>query len=146
MDIITIYEAKAGKSMLSRSSCDNANSHDAVDISLLTSFEVEHVDGEPDLVVELIDIFLEDVPQRLKAMRDAVTLRDATSLRGLAHSLKGSSSSLGACQLAVLCGGLEASANDLALDVDSTFLNRVEQEFERVRLAFTAERGRRLPC
>lgn len=144
MDILTIREVEVRESMSSTSTCDDANSFVAVDISLLTSFEDEHVDGEPDLVVELIDIYLEDAPQKLKAMREAMTLRDAISLRGLAHSLRGSSSSLGACQLAVLCEGLEANADELKSRGGSEFLDRVEQEFDRVRLAFTDERKRRL--
>lgn len=144
MYVTTINEDTDKKAMLSKSIIDRAIIDDAVDISLLNSFEEVHLDGEPDLVVELIDLYLTDVPLRLKGMREAIALRDAHSLHDAAHNLKGSSSSLGAGKMAVLCDELEASVNYPSTQGVNTALIRVEQEFERVRLAFVAERHRRL--
>lgn len=140
----TINEVADKKLVLSKRIIDRAMTDDAVDMSVLTSFDDVHVNGEPDLVVELIDLYLTDASQRLKAMRMALTLKDADSLRAIAHSLKGSSSSLGASHLAGLCDELELSANGPSPQGVNTFLTRVEQEFERVRLVFAAERQRRL--
>jgi HPt (histidine-containing phosphotransfer) domain-containing protein len=143
MDINTIIERDTWAALSNNTSGREMN-NEAVDISVLTSFDDVHVNGEPDLVVELIDLYLEDLPQRLKSMRDALKLGDAVSLRGTAHSLKGSSSSLGALQMAALCDELESSVNVSSPHGVNSKLTRVEQEFERVRVAFTAERDRRL--
>jgi HPt (histidine-containing phosphotransfer) domain-containing protein len=142
MGVTTIDRITDLKS-LRTSMCDPILIDDAVDLSVLTSFEEVHVDGEPDLVVELIDLYLDDAPQKLKAMRIALSLRDSNSLRDVAHSLKGSSSSLGARQVAALCEEIEKDAIDLSSQEANTVLIRVEHEFDRVRLAFAAERHRR---
>lgn len=144
MDVTMINEDTGKESMLSISMSDHEVIDDAVDMSVLTSFEDGNAEGEPDFVVELIDLYLDDVPQKLEAMREALTLRDAHSLRDAAHGLKGSSSSLGACQMAALCHELEASANDQSSQGLKTILIRLEHEFERVCLAFSGERQRRV--
>ena len=63
--------------------------------------------GDDDLLGELIDLFLQDAPARLGAMRDAIAREDWAELTASAHSLKGSCGSLGALSMADLCGRLE---------------------------------------
>lgn len=140
----TINEDTDKKLMITTSTSDPVFIDDAVDFSVLSSLEEIHVEGEPDLVVELIDLYLDYAPKKLTAMRDALSSRDSDSLRGAAHSLKGSSSSLGACQIAALCDELEASANDMSSPGVIKSLIKVEHEFQRVRLIFVAERRKRM--
>ena len=64
-------------------------------------------EGDDDLLVELIDLFLEDAPRRVDGMRDAISREDWPALTSWAHSLRGSCGSLGALHLAELCGRLE---------------------------------------
>ena len=117
---------------------------DAVDMAVLTSFEEAQGEGEPDLVVELIDLYLEDTPHRVAAMREAMAKTDGQSLERAAHCLKGSSASLGAGQVAVLCEELEQIARDFSFQAVEVVVTRLEHEFERVRQTFLAERQRRL--
>ena len=117
---------------------------DAVDMAVLTSFEEAQGEGEPDLVVELIDLYLEDTPHRVAAIREALAKTDGQSLERAAHCLKGSSASLGAGQVAVLCEELEQIARDFSFQAVEVVVTRLEHEFERVRQTFLAERQRRL--
>jgi len=117
---------------------------DAVDMAVLTSFEEAQGEGEPDLVVELIDLYLEDTPHRVAAIREALAKTDGQSLERAAHCLKGSSASLGAGQVAVLCEELELIARNFSLQAVEVVVTRLEHEFERVRQTFLAERQRRL--
>ena len=57
--------------------------------------------------VTLVESYQRDSAQRLASMRDALVAGDRGQLRQLAHSLKGSSSNLGAVQVTALCIGLE---------------------------------------
>jgi HPt (histidine-containing phosphotransfer) domain-containing protein len=117
---------------------------DAVDMSVLISFEDAQIEGEPDLIVELIDLYLEDTPHRVAAMQKALATADALSLKRAAHSLKGSSANLGARRVAALCDELEhLSGNDMFQKVRA-LLSGLEQEFAYVQQAFAAERQRRL--
>lgn len=71
---------------------------------------LETVGGDRDFVVELIDVYIADAPLQLQAMRAAVDQGDAAALVAPAHTLKGTSASMGANGLAGICAELEALA------------------------------------
>jgi PAS domain S-box-containing protein len=54
------------------------------------------VSGDDQLMTDVIQVFLEDLPVRLAAIRDAVTSRNAVELRAAAHALKGAAANLSA--------------------------------------------------
>lgn len=117
---------------------------EVVDISMLLSLEAAQVEGEPDIIVELIDLYLEETPRRVAAVRRALEQGEVSALRGAAHCLRGSSASLGARRLAALCDELEGlSGDDLARE-GSALLTRLLHEFGCVQRVFADERSRRL--
>ena len=69
-----------------------------------------------EFVRELIETFLEDAPQQLTALRNAVDQGDAEEARRAAHTLKSNAATFGATELSELCAELEARARagDLA--------------------------------
>ena len=52
--------------------------------------------GDPELVLDIVKVFLEDCPTRLEEIGAAVARRDAAALRAAAHTLKGAASYLSA--------------------------------------------------
>lgn len=56
---------------------------------------LEMVDGEVEFVQELVEIFLEDLPTQLAAIRDGLANNDATTVQLIGHRLKGSLGNLG---------------------------------------------------
>ena len=60
-----------------------------------------------DFVVELVDSFLEDAPQGLAALREAVASGDAAAFRRHAHSLKSNGATFGATAFADAARALE---------------------------------------
>jgi two-component system sensor histidine kinase/response regulator len=54
------------------------------------------MEGDRDLLQELIGVFLEDAPQRIEAVRRALADRDAEALYRAGHALKGSAGNFGA--------------------------------------------------
>ena len=115
----------------------------AIDPVVLASLDEAWDEGEADLVVELIDLYLGDAPQWVKAMRTAAAENDATLLKRAAHTLKGSSGSLGVRQVAEVCGMLELNCSGSAARVDE-LLQLLDREFDTARAALAAERLRRL--
>lgn len=115
---------------------------DAVDLATLRAFEDAGVEGEPDIVVELIDIYLESAPRLVAAVREAAATGDTASLSRAAHNLRGGSASLGAWRVAALCEEIEA-ARPLSSHEAAALAARLEEEFELARLSFEAERRRR---
>ncbi len=116
---------------------------DTIELAVLRGFEDAQIEGEPDLIIELIDLYLADAPNKLTAMRQAVTKTDEQSLKQAAHSLMGSSASLGACRMASLCEEIERSDGDHWLEEAEPLVTRLEHEFDLVRQVFSAERRRR---
>jgi len=57
---------------------------------------LERFEGDRELLREIASLFLEDVPQRLSELRDAVSRRDSTAVQRAAHTIKGAVSILSA--------------------------------------------------
>jgi len=93
-------------------------------------------EGEPDIVCELIELFLADVPPQLVALREAVQSGDILSVKRIAHTLKGGSGNLGVVRMAAICAELEAIGRCETLAGAPVWISRLEEEFERVRVAF----------
>ena len=116
----------------------------AVDLTVLRSYENIQLDGEPDLIVELIDLYLEDARRRLAVMKLSLAKRDWLSVKREAHSLRGSSGNLGALQMALICDEIEGLDSRDPFPSVEVLLGCLEQELEQVFNVFLAERQRRL--
>ncbi len=88
-------------------------------------------EGEPDFVGELIELFLHDAPPQLAALRDAIE-EDADSVERIAHTLKGSSGSMGAKTMAEICAELQDVGASGDLSRAPELFGRLEEEFGRV--------------
>lgn len=114
----------------------------AVDLDVLAIYDDAQIEGEPDFVVELIDLYLNEVPRLFDTIRKAVANKDRSTARRAAHSLRGSSGNLGVLQMATIAGELEHLENDYST-VAPELLRSLENEFERVKEILNAERQRR---
>ena len=117
---------------------------ETVDLALLATYDDAQIEGEPDFVVELIDIYLNEVPRLFDTIRNAMTTNDRPIAKRAAHSLRGSSANLGVLQMAALAGELEHLENSSATTA-AELLRSLEYEFERVKGILNAERQRRSP-
>jgi HPt (histidine-containing phosphotransfer) domain-containing protein len=100
----------------------------------------ESVGGDAAFLVELIDEFLADAPTQLEALREAVTAGDAERAQRSAHTLKGTSRTFGATDLAALCQEAEAAAASGQLDGLLPRVGEIDAEWSRVRPELTALR------
>jgi HPt (histidine-containing phosphotransfer) domain-containing protein len=80
----------------------------------------------------LVDTFISDTDERIRHLHAAVAAGESDSIRRTAHSLKGSSSNIGAAQLATFCSVIEAKALANELDVLPEQLAALELEFKQV--------------
>ncbi len=88
----------------------------------------------------IIGNYLEDAPERLQELRDAVVEGNPDGLRQAAHSLRSSSANLGAVTFSNLLKELENLGRAGTTDTAETFLNAVEREYEKVITALELER------
>ncbi len=99
-------------------------------------------EGVPDMLTRMIDAYMKSAPGTREKLREAVAEEDPDALGQAAHSLKSSSSSLGAVRLADLCLQLEDIGRANSTKDAARILEEVEHEYERVRVALIAERKR----
>lgn len=76
-------------------------------------------DGASELIVELVDLYLEDSVVRVTEARDGFQAADADQVSRAVHALKSSSANMGAHELSQLCAGLEdiKDADQLTADL-----------------------------
>ena len=113
-----------------------------VDLAILASFDEAQEEGEPDFVVELIDLYLEEAPRFFSSIRDGLANGDWPSAKRAAHSLRGSSSNLGILQMALIAGALEHLTSTQEASA-AELLQSLVDEFTRVEEILLAERRRR---
>lgn len=70
---------------------------------------VRRLMGDEELAATIITGFLDDIPDQMVALSQAVERRDALAVRQLAHSLKGAAATVGALDLSEASARLEAS-------------------------------------
>lgn len=117
---------------------------DAVDLELLNAFEELQLDDGSDLIVELIDLYLQDVPQRVTEIREASIETEWVLLKRAAHNLKGSSGNLGVRQVAEICEKLERMDGHDSPQTVADLVRLLEYESAMANAALAAVRQRRL--
>ncbi|QIN80288.1 response regulator [Rubrobacter marinus] len=113
----------------------------SVDRSVLGSLRDLQEEGEPDILVELIDLYLDDALARLEGIREAAAKGDAHSLERNAHTLKGSSQNMGATRMAALCAELQEAGRADDLSRAPELMDLLSAEFELVKAELDEERA-----
>jgi len=107
----------------------------ALDPAVLDSLRRLTPPGEPDVLKDVLGLFLADAAGRLEAIVAAVSVGDAPALQRSAHTLKGAAGAIGASALQAACRELEELAKRPGLVPDAVDLATLHSEFARVRAA-----------
>jgi two-component system sensor histidine kinase/response regulator len=114
-----------------------------LDRGVLTGLRGLQGEVDTDIVAELAGMFVEDTRSGLSELEEAMQRGDAQAVGRTAHTLKGSSGSMGARGMAGICARLESAGVSGDLKHGFGLLERLEEEFGRVERALRAEvRGR----
>ena len=88
-----------------------------------------------DFLVELIDVYLADTPNRLALLRQAIEGGDAETCVREAHTLKSSSANLGALELSASAKEMEAAGRAGRTATLADEIGRFESQFAAVKTA-----------
>lgn len=113
-----------------------------IDPAALDALRDLQEEGEPDILLVLVEMFLADAEPRLVALRHAVGRGDASIVEREAHALKGSCANFGAHAMMALCGHMQAAGRSGDLEDTPALQDELDMEFERVRDALHAELAR----
>jgi CheY-like chemotaxis protein/HPt (histidine-containing phosphotransfer) domain-containing protein len=111
-----------------------------LDQRVLASLRAEQMPGELDLVKELMGLYLEESVTQMAQIREAVAQHAAQPLRHAAHTLKGSSASLGVKQVAAVSAALENLGRVGKLEQAEALVQALETAYQRAVQALEAER------
>jgi HPt (histidine-containing phosphotransfer) domain-containing protein len=88
---------------------------DSIDRAVFNDLQ-DTTGNDPAFLAELIDTYLVDAVELLRAMKQSIRNAQTEPLRRAAHSLKSNSASLGARTLAGLCREMEQQGRDGVLE------------------------------
>ena len=92
-------------------------------------------DGDPELLVDLIQMFLDDGPAKVDAVTAGLAVGDFDKAERAAHSLKGSSGNLGARLLQHACEEMQLATRYHRLDESRRLAPVLSQRFAEAETA-----------
>ena len=99
------------------------------------------MDGDRELLLELIGVFLEDAPQRIQGVRGALADHDSEAVYRAAHALKGSAGNFGAPEVVSRANRLEALAQENDLDAAAIEFEFLETDMNQLVAELVAVRN-----
>src|SRR5690349_17534232 len=87
---------------------------------------------DPGLLVELIDLYLSDAPQRMAEIERSLASGDWKLLERAAHTLKSASANIGALGLSEICKELECQARKRDPQLCASLFERSAADLVRV--------------
>ncbi|HEX8440667.1 Hpt domain-containing protein [Archangium sp.] len=106
-----------------------------IDFTMVESLRALEQAGEPGLMRELIDTFLENAPERLSRLSALAEQGSVAGLEAEAHALSGSCGALGLEELRLLCRQAEKAAS--VGSVETEVVAALGPAFERAREVLT---------
>jgi HPt (histidine-containing phosphotransfer) domain-containing protein len=113
----------------------------AVDPATLDQM-LEETGGDAEFVVEIIDDYLANARTLLASLAASLMAGDAGATRISAHTLKGTSASLGAFPLSALAAEIEAVSKEGTTVDAAAVLPKLEESFATVEQALAREQAR----
>ncbi len=92
--------------------------------------------GDPSLIKEILDMFLEDTTENLAILRAAIQQGDQERSTRTAHALKGSGANIGAERFSNLCFAVEEACSAGRLEEGVGQLELVCSEFRELEKTF----------
>ncbi|NET27357.1 response regulator [Okeania sp. SIO1I7] len=111
----------------------------AIDESVFEYLKEQAAGGDESILQEIINSYLEEAPQKRDAILAAILAQDGTALRNSAHALKSLSLTIGANNLAQLCGQLEAIGSMGTTENAEQLTEVMNQEHHRVKVALQSK-------
>ena len=111
----------------------------SIDQSMLDIIRDMEDEDDPNMLADIIGLYLDMAPELLQAMQTAIAHKEAEPLRVAAHTLKSSSANVGARMLSDLCRELEELGRSGSLENAATKFSQLHDEYQRVDAALSDE-------
>lgn len=109
--------------------------HQVLDMTVVEELLSLADDGDPELLLDLIQMFLDDGPGKVQAVVAGVAAGDFDQAERAAHSLKGSSGNLGARLLQNVCEEMQLATRNHRLEDSRRLAPQVAAKFAEAEVA-----------
>lgn len=120
---------------------DPANRPSVLDHDVIATLKQLGGEDEPELFMELVDLFIQDTCEQLEQATEALERGDSEEMRRRAHTLKSSCANVGALGMSKLCFRIEQFALAQELDHIRELLVDALAEFDEVKVALLSEKA-----
>ena len=114
---------------------------DVLDAGVIQGLRELGGEQDPGLLLELIDLYLTDAPQRMAEIEQSLAAGDWKLLERAAHTLKSASANIGALNLSALCQQLELKARASDAQVCTNLYRLSSENYARVASALRGLRS-----
>ena len=112
-----------------------------IDWSSLEEIRGLQLEGEPDVVLNIVKAYLSGAERLIGQLRDALQVKDVDTIMHSVHTLKSSSGNVGAQRLFHLCKELEFYCRHKKNQNNDELVAAIEKEFVKVRESLSARMG-----
>jgi PAS domain S-box-containing protein len=131
------------------SQTNNAANLEGDEVAFLDNERLRELDeltdeGEPSLLVQMVDLFQADAHPRMANLHEAAVEKDFARLEKVAHALKGSGANFGARRFCELCAHLEELGREKRSEGVNDALALLAEELARLERALLREREKRI--
>lgn len=116
--------------------------NDVLDMAVVDELLSLSDDGDPELLLDLIRLFLADGPEKVASLEAGLAARDFDQMERAAHSLKGSSGNLGARLLQQTCELVQVATRRQDFESSRQLVPTVAVQFADVKAALERLRQR----
>ncbi len=101
---------------------------------------LDRLDGDEELLAEIIDVYLQDVPVQIARIRQALEEKNMETIERQSHTLKGASANVNAETLRKVALDIELAAKEGDIDKARASIQHLESEFIRLQEILERER------
>jgi HPt (histidine-containing phosphotransfer) domain-containing protein len=113
-----------------------------IDLQAIENLRALNPGDEDAFLREIVNIFLEDTPQRIAELDESLNEGDVTRFARAAHSIKGSSANLGAEALRAAAEKLEHHARTVGITDVTPLVQQIRVEFARTQVELAKLMGK----
>lgn len=106
------------------------DSLDVINHNALDNIRALAGEGSENLLNQIIEIFLNDMPEKISQLEQAHQQQDLGNLRAIAHSMKSASANLGAMRVSALFKELENAGRSNEPEDVPVLLERLNREYK----------------
>lgn len=90
--------------------------------------------GDERLAREIISVFLDDIPNKIVTLKQALENRDASDVRDNAHAIKGAAMNTSALALKDIAYLMEEAGEAADIDKAITLMPEMEKQFDLLKI------------